>query len=144
MNKRLFKNYILDKKFQGKLILFFFLVNILTIASLYFASFRFFVGFVHKGVEVGIPKGHIFYQFIDTLKSDMDLLFLQGAIFSTFLVTLGGLMISHKMAGPLYRLKKEFKQMNQQGELHKITFRKNDAMEDFQKDLSELCDKVNK
>ena len=58
-------------------------------------------------MNVGIPDGHVFFNFIKNQQHDLDTLFIGLAIFNFFLLIGVGFIISHRIAGPIYKLKKQ-------------------------------------
>lgn len=144
MNKRKIKNYYLVSKFQLKLICFFVCINFITISSFYFASSKLITIFFNKGIELGIPQTHAYYSFLNSIKSEMNLNFLKYSAFSTLLVTIGIFVISHKLSGPLYRIKKEFKTMSQNKRLHPFKFRKGDNLEELENYIRIIYDESQK
>lgn len=140
MNNRSLKNYILDFNNQLKIVFFFLLVNIITIVALYFAASEFYTMFVSKGIELGIPKNHIFYSFLDNLHTQMLSSFLRNSLISTFIIVIGAIIISHNLSGPMYRIKKEFKEMSKNKAIHPFKFRKKDKLEDLERYIQDIYD----
>ena len=54
---------------------------------------------------MGIPEGHIFYQFLLNQKQDLDRLFIGLAAVNLILLLGVGFLLSHRIAGPLKKLK---------------------------------------
>ncbi|HXH76388.1 MAG TPA: hypothetical protein VNJ08_15560 [Bacteriovoracaceae bacterium] len=78
---------------------------IVTTISLYSTTYLFFWKLHKKALAVGIEDDHVFHQFLANQKYDMDLLFIGLMIFN-FLLLLGvGFVISHRIAGPVQKLK---------------------------------------
>ena len=104
---RQLKNILINPRFQFKFLSFFVVLFLLTTISLYSTTFLFFWRMKEKGLSVGIPDGHIFFQFLQNQKHDLDLLFIGLAAFN-FLLLIGiGFSISHRIAGPIFKLKKQ-------------------------------------
>ena len=143
MNKRNFKSIFLYQTFQKKIISFILIINSITILLFYLGVLHFFNIFTQKGLQIGIPKGHIFYRFIAQLKGEMDLIIVFIALFSFLCMLIGSYIISHKISGPLYRLRLEISRMNQNGQLHPLKFRKGDYILDLEKEFNELEEKIN-
>ena len=60
-----------------------------------------------NALNVSIPDGHIFFKFLSNQKHDLDSLFV-GLAAVNFLLLIGvGFIISHRIAGPIFKLKKQ-------------------------------------
>lgn len=140
MNKRFFKNWLIYPKFQFTLLMSFMSLTLVNIVLFYFSTQYFFDVFRNKGVELGIPPQHIFFKFVSQLESEMSVIFIIATIISLFLLTVIGIFISHRIAGPLYRLSQDLKGMRSDRQLRKISFRKGDYCLDIEKDFNAVVD----
>jgi len=104
---RQFNNILINPKFQLKLLSYFILMFLITTISLYSTTFLFFYRLKEKALNVGIPDGHIFFRFLINQKQDLDVLFIGLAVFNFFLLIGVGFIISHRIAGPIYKLNKQ-------------------------------------
>jgi hypothetical protein len=137
---RSLKNLLIEPNFQLKLIGYFIFVFALTTISLYSTTFLFFWKLKQKAMNVGIPDGHIFYRYLANQKSDLDGLFIGLAILN-FLVLIGiGFLISHRVAGPINKLKNYLKNMAKDSEDFKL--RENDFFHDLQPIVKDLKDRL--
>lgn len=106
VKERTWKNILINPAFQLKLLSYFIGLFILTTISLYSTTFLFFWNLKQKGLRVGIPEGHVYYQFLENQKHDLDLLFI-GLVAINFLILISvGFIISHRIAGPIHKVKK--------------------------------------
>ena len=140
MKNRLIKNYLLYPRFQVRLIFYFLLVTGTNIFLFFLANQYFFNVFRQKGKELGIPANHIFYSFISKLETEMDLIFVGVSAFGVMIVILLGLLLSHRVAGPLYRFSTDLKGMAKSGKLAKVRFREKDYMMDIEEDFNAVVD----
>jgi hypothetical protein len=117
---RQFKNLLINPTFQLKLLGYFVALFILTTISLYSTTFLFFYRMKEKALNVGIPDGHIFFKFLLNQKHDLDTLFV-GLAAVNFLLLIGvGFIISHRIAGPIFKLKKQLGQSSIESEDFKL------------------------
>ena len=66
--------------------------------------------------------------------------FLTGSVvFSSIVFAIVGIFLSHKIAGPLFRLKKHMVELSQGVYSGKIKFRKNDQLHDIADTYNEMC-----
>jgi len=102
---RSLKNIIVDKNFQLRFMGYFFSLFLLTTASIYAAIFLFFWNFKKKALNVGIPDDHVFFKYLANQKHDMDLMFIGLLAFNLILLLGLGFWISHRIAGPIRKLR---------------------------------------
>jgi hypothetical protein len=139
--KRQLRNILIEPQFQLKLISYFAGLFVVTTLSLYSTVFIFFYRLNQKALSVGIPPKHVFFEFIGNEKHDLDLTFAVLAFFN-FLILIGiGFLVSHRIAGPLYKLKSYLKnEIGPNGPDFKL--RKGDFLREFEPVLSELKTRV--
>lgn len=116
VKERSWTNILINRPFQLKLIGYFVLLFILTTISLYSTTFLFFWNLRNKGLNVGIPEGHAFYQFLLNQKHDLDMLFIGLAAFNFVLLLTVGFIVSHRIAGPIHKLKQHLQDPNLKNE----------------------------
>lgn len=141
MRKKIFKKYIIYPKFQWKLIQYFLLLAMFTSASFYGAVWYFFHSFESKGVKVGIPVNHVFFQFIGDLRAEMNLIFAITAVLIFLTLIFAGVMISHRVAGPIYRMEADLTKMAETGKLKPIQFRDGDFFMALAENFNKLLKK---
>ena len=139
--KRQLKNYLIEPEFQLKLISYFAGLFVFTTITLYSTVFIFFWRLRQKALSVGIPAGHIFFQFIGNEKRDLDLTFALLA-FVNLIVLIGvGVVVSHRIAGPLHKLKGYLTRViSPEGPEFKL--RKNDFLRDLEPVVNELKTRI--
>ena len=125
--------------FQLKLIGYFVGLFILSTACLYSTTYLFFWNMKNKGLKVGIPEGHIFHQFLEAQKHDLDMLFIGLAAANFVLLLIVTLIISHRIAGPIYKMKQHLQDPSLKDEPFK--FRQNDFFRELEPIINELKDK---
>lgn len=103
MNMRKTKNYLINPKFQLTLIGIFASVSMLACATLYAVVRYTFNQFTQKGISLGIEKGHVLYDFIHWQQTELDYAFILVGLGLLCAITFIGIIVSHKIAGPLYR-----------------------------------------
>lgn len=134
------QNFILDPKLQGKLLSYFVGLFMMTTASLYSVSYFFFWRIKDKAMKVGIPENHVFYRFIDGQKTDLDMIFIALVVFNLFLLLGTGIVISHRIAGPIYRFKEYLKNIGPDSKDLKL--RPKDFFKDLEVIINGLKDKL--
>ncbi|MBC7458480.1 MAG: hypothetical protein H7235_09390 [Bdellovibrionaceae bacterium] len=133
---RQLSSILIEPKLQGRLILYFVAVFILTTTSFYATGYFFFWRLQQKALQVGIPKGHVFFEFLGNLKYDFDILFFALGAVNFLIIFYFGLKVSHRIAGPFYKMKKYLSDIHSHPE--PFALRKND----FFKDIEPLINKI--
>ena len=133
------RNYFIDKEFQTKFILKFCLIAILSSLVL-----SFFVIFLSRGsTTVTIENARVM------VKGSADFIFpimlqtlLIATVFSAFAVSVLTLFVSHKIAGPLYRIKKEIDVLKSGDLTPSFKIRKDDQLQNLAVTLAELAGRL--
>ena len=139
VKERSLSNILINRPFQLKLMGYFILLFIITTACLYSTTFLFFWNMKNKGLNVGIPEGHVFYQFLMNQKHDLDMLFIGLASFNFVLLLTVGFIISHRIAGPIHKMKMHLQDPNLKSE--PLQFRQNDFFKELGPIVNELKEK---
>src|SRR5262245_21870498 len=107
------KVVLINPKFQLSIIGYFLALSTVSIAAFYAANLWFFHKFVLMGRNLNLPPDHVFYQFIHAQQAQMNLIFLGVSVAVVLFLVVGGLIMSHKVAGPIYRLCQHLKAINE-------------------------------
>ena len=133
---RQIKNLIINPRVQFKLIAIFAGVFLLTVGTLYSTIYLFFWKFHAKAINVGIPEGHIFFKFLAEQKYSLDMLFLALAVINFFILILVGIVISHRIAGPVEKLKNHLDTIHSEAEDFRL------RVSDFFSEISPVVNKL--
>ena len=125
------KVYLINPRFQLRVTSYFILLAGINILISYACVFYFFDIFQSKGVEIGLPKNHVFFMFIEDQITQMNSIFLIMAILTFFILLVAGVLISHRIAGPMYRLNQDLRVMADKRELKSLKFRKKDFFQEI-------------
>jgi hypothetical protein len=134
---------LINPKFQWTLIGYAALVAMLVLVAVY-GLFSFgFHEFVQIGTQAGLPSDHVYFQFIEMQETTFLRVIAAIAVIVAIILIVGGMIISHKIAGPIYRMQKEFNRMKeaQPVELHPIQFRKGDYFPELAESFNTLVTK---
>ena len=130
--------YIINPRFQFFMIGFALIQSFLAIGILYALNVYFFHRFNSMGVASGIPSNHIYFQFLN----EQQLFFGQAILVVS--AVLGALIVgsvvvvSHRIAGPIYRMNKHIEEIAKGESPKEINFRKSD----FFPEISEVFNKM--
>lgn len=134
--KKFRKKLLINPKFQHSFMGYFVGIATVTIALFYAAKVFFFYQVAHYLRSLGFAQDHALYEFITHQSHIMDMLFGGAAIVECAFLAWMGLKISHRVAGPLYRLRQEMLRTSQGGEVKHLKFRDGDY-------FNELADAYN-
>lgn len=138
------KVYLINPRFQLTFVGYFMFFSIMAAVIYYVSIVIFFRKFAAIGMEVGLPADHVFFKFISDQQHTMDIIFLATSIVMVLALCIGGILLSHKVAGPVYRLSKHFKETPPGEMISEVKFREGDffpelpvAINDFLKNFRE-------
>lgn len=98
------RRWLVNPRFQLSFLLFSAGSAAVTAAIFYIASMYFFWKFESLGRTIGLPEGHVFFRFIAEQRSSMTLVLLAFSVLALGFLLVAGLVMSHRVAGPLYRM----------------------------------------
>ena len=135
MNRKI-KNLLIEPNFQIQLMSYFVGLFIFAVASLYFVNFYFFWTLKEKATAVGIPLQHVFFTYLNDQKRVLDTLFFILAFFNLLVLAVVGFFVSHRIAGPYYKIKKHLQGLN--SESPDLRLRKNDFLKEIEPIVNDL------
>ena len=134
------KMFLINRAFQLSIISWFSLLCFALIGIFYFANRYFFYSLNTQAIEAGLETSHIYFTFLNEQKSLMDKIFGYTSIFSFLIIQGGGLYLSHKVAGPLYRLNQHLKNYSRNN-VTPLKFRKGDYFKEIEQSFNEFIKK---
>lgn len=124
------RQLLINPQFQLRFIAYLSLVSCAT-SAVFWGAFVFFFWKVDEMAKLaGLPADHVFYSFASEQRALLGRLFLASAVTIFGLVTVSGLMISHRVVGPLERLKGHLLAAARGETTADLRFRKRDAFDD--------------
>lgn len=135
------KKFLINPKFQLSFIVFSIFVSLLGMGIFYSSIKYFFWSFKKIGQDNGIPEGHLFYQFIEDQARKMDSTFMIAGSVVIIIGLIGSIVISHKVAGPIYRLTKHLHDSSPNDEKLEVKFRKGDFFIELQDAFNQFVNK---
>ncbi len=98
------QRYVINPPFQIRVLLYLFCIVLIVVVSTTATVNYLFYDFVQEGHELGLPAGNIFFQFIEKQQLIMNQLLAGLFVFLSFLIIVSGMILSHRVAGPIHRL----------------------------------------
>ena len=143
-NKGLRKKWIINRDFQYKFIALTILPMLLSLLTFWISVEILFYFMIEKGHEMNLPDGHAYYELLNVQKNH----FFVSSIVSGFVIAsvfgLWALVMSHKIAGPLYRLTKHFREFNHAKfkENPPLKFREKDYFQEIPEEVNHFINKL--
>lgn len=140
------QRYLINKEFQLKFCLFL-MIPILLSQLIFWICIEYFF---HKMIAIGqnsnLPAGHPFYSFISVQKNDLTMIVLLASIALAICIFVWGIVLSHRISGPLYQLKKYMDENTLESTKSRpLKFRKGDFFQEipdsFNKFVSKFLEK---
>jgi methyl-accepting chemotaxis protein len=123
--------FLINPKFQLKVIGYAFAMAAITIGIFYSANLYFFWEFKQQGASIGLSPDHVFFRFIREQQSQMNVFFLFASLAVSAVIGVGGLLLSHRVAGPLYRLDKHMTEVAEGKTTRDLNFRDKDFFQEL-------------
>lgn len=131
------RQYLVNPGFQLRFMAYVGCAVLFGFAIIYVANFWYFGIMVDQGKELGLNPDHVYFDFIEQQRVLLNQAFF-GVTFGVFsLLMVAGLFLSHKIAGPVYRVQKYTQELIASGVApYRVSLRKGDF-------FPELADIVN-
>jgi len=136
LNRR--KGYLIKSRLQSRYLRVILLA--ITLPTLLFSFCLYYLIFYLMAEQLGIPES-IAYNILPVLRK-INIILLCGMPIIVFLLILWGLVISHRIAGPEYRLEKELEKIAQGDLSLRIKFRKKDELAGIARGINKVLDKI--
>lgn len=139
INRR--KKFLINPKFQIQFIMFMVFIAIIAGASMYLSCLYFFWKLNELGESFAIPLDNPFFQFISQQQEMMNKIVLVTFVILFIIIMIFGLLYSHRICGPIYRIKEDIKNTPTLEECQKLKFRKNDFFTDLADEFNRMIER---
>lgn len=138
------RNYLINPEFQLTVMGFFVGLALVTIIVFYWAVRLVFNNFNDslRNLPMTAENLNETLQFIAQNQRAMNMIFLTTSVLLFLFLTLGGLILSHHIAGPIYRLKKHIQLVASGEPFGDLNFRKKDFFQDIVPDYNRMLARV--
>jgi methyl-accepting chemotaxis protein len=140
-HRRYIKNYLINPTFQFKYV--FWMVLIGAVLALTYSML--FYNFARESYDLIIELSNVSKETQFTMHQQLGkVIFVQGLITFIFLFCIGlvGILFSHRVAGPLYKLKAAFERVKMGEHQLRIYFRKYDEFQDVAQEFNKMLDQM--
>lgn len=132
------KILLIDPAFQYRVIKWMMALSLAPICVFFSAHYYYFWKLKRLGESLGLAEDHVYFRFIESQGHELFVIFIVCAIFTGIIVAAFALFFSHKVAGPIYRLRTYFKEMPES----QLSFREGDFFNDLPQVINESLTKV--
>ncbi|RZA08533.1 MAG: hypothetical protein EOP11_04550 [Proteobacteria bacterium] len=103
-NNRKSKSLLINPAFQLSVISWFASLSLAIIGIFFGAFLLLFRDMKAQGQAAGLPPGHALFQYIQAQETHFYQIFCVSGLIAVAVILVGGIWLSHKVAGPLHRL----------------------------------------
>jgi methyl-accepting chemotaxis protein len=138
------KVYLINPRFQWRFIGFMAVVSLLAIALLFVSNVLFFRNMTQDALAAGLAPDNPFFDFLEEQKSSLSMLYF-GVSAVAFVLMMGlGVLYSHRIAGPLYRLNTHMKGIADGAEPAPVKFRRRDQFPELAGNFNAMIARLTK
>jgi len=131
------KKFLINKAFQFKFILFMMGVGLISLAATFLVLQGFFREFQSLADASHLAPNHPFRDLISYQKDQMNIFFIGLAVINVAITAICGLWMSHRIAGPIYRIVQTLKNPAAKEEKKTFNTRKGDYFQELPEALNE-------
>jgi hypothetical protein len=136
------RNYIVNPRFQLTVSGFFILLAGMNIWVLYMAFRSMVQNFRAQTLQVDEVARGILSSFVNQQEKYMENVFILVSVVVLIYMLLGGIFISHHIAGPVFALRKNMRAVIEKDEVNDLFFRRQDFFHEVLADYNELLQKI--
>lgn len=121
---------IVNPRFQGTILGVFGGLSAMMCGVIYLSIWSFFRGFDLTKIDTDPAIREALVKLVMEQRADMDRIFILTSIMIVSLMMLGAILLTHRVAGPLYRLEQHLKGIAEGGKVGDVKFRKGDFFQE--------------
>jgi methyl-accepting chemotaxis protein len=138
------KIYLINPRFQWRFIGFMAVISLLAISILFVSNVVFFRNMMQDALAVGLAPDNPYFDFLEEQKSALSMVYF-GVSAVAFLLMMGlGVLYSHRIAGPLYRLNNHMKAIADGADAAPVNFRQRDQFQELAESFNAMIAKLRK
>ncbi len=136
------KIYLINPHFQMRFVAFSIVSSLVVILLVVGMQYYFFNHYQSLGVQNGIPSDHIFFEFLREQRNFITIAMVILAGIITVVQVALGVLFSHRVAGPLYRMNKHMQDVAAGSDQLHCQFRKNDYFPELAENFNAMISKM--
>ncbi|MBF0359452.1 MAG: hypothetical protein HQK49_00480 [Oligoflexia bacterium] len=139
-NKR--RNLLINPKFQLKVIGYFSLVSLFITAFLYIGLYFIAQNMIKQGIEAGVSTDNVYFKVVEQQLSASSSILIAIFIASLIFFIIVGTVISHKIAGPIFRICSTLSKCKTKEDFKEIKFRDSDYFPELAKEINHFIERI--
>lgn len=132
------KVILIDPKFQLSIINYVTLLFMAVLIIFYSVNMYFLYTLKQKGINAGLPLNSEYFYFLEDSSHIMNVFFLSSAFIVLIFIYYFGLRLSHRIAGPIYKIGITVDEILEKNQPKEIRLRKNDYFKELAAKLNIL------
>lgn len=124
------RKFLINEHFQLHFIGFVGIVSLAACVLFYVASSYFFMTYHGYAVEVGLRPSDPFFRVLYNMEMMLTNIFVGTSVAVVLVSIVGGIIFSHRVAGPMYRLRRHCEAVSRGETVESVVFRKKDYFSD--------------
>jgi sensor histidine kinase YesM len=138
------KRYLINKPFQLAFVFRVQALTVIIIASIFASNLIFFHNLRNRGLDAGLDETHMFFRFVAQQQESMTWLFAGVTAVVLVVMFVGGVLLSHRVAGPLHRLNTHMREVAAGKHARHVRFRKGDYFLELAEAYNQQLDHLHK
>ena len=132
------RTYVINKKFQFSVLGWVTAISVFVTLANYLGLSFFFNKMRALAVGAQLNSNHVYFKFLSEQEAIMWKIFMYIAVASAIMIIVGGIFLSHQIAGPLYRLTQHLKSHKKNENVPALKFRKGDYFPEIEEAFNEF------
>jgi len=120
------RSFLINPSFQYRFMAWIGALGVSVVMLMHLSHSWFFYQLKKQAVQAGVPPAHPFYSFISDRQEEMGWIALACFLGILVVSAVFGLVLSHRIAGPMYRLRRHFETVAKTGVHTPLKFRDHD------------------
>jgi hypothetical protein len=138
------KIILINPEFQLKIIATIVSFFLFIVSIFYTVNWYFFYQLRQNGIKAGIPLESEYFTFIANSSRHFGIFFFSMAFLSVFIIYYFGLRLSHRIAGPIFKINKTIDEVLKNKKTILIHLREDDYFHDHADKINELLKSIEK
>lgn len=120
------RQFLVNPPFQFRIMGWMTLISLAPVFVFFSAHHYFFWQLERLGLDIGLSGEHVYFKFLEVQSQKLFLIFIICSVLTTTCVLLLGLFLSHRIAGPIHRLKSYLQDFHRNEKNPPLSFREGD------------------
>lgn len=120
------RQFLVNPTFQFRIMGWMTLISLAPVFVFFTAHHYFFWQLEKLGLDLGLGAEHVYFKFLEVQSQKLFIIFIICSVLTCACVLLLGLMLSHRIAGPIHRLKSYLRDYHKNAKNPPLSFREGD------------------